>query len=223
MNGKVRERCMGIVAKIEAKPLYRIFRSKVKFKTANDEDMGVLSLPIIQERLENGEISDLGEFERQMELWFKLKKHNITPLVRLGLNELRRKYDKEIAGLRMYMDRDSWVKICSETVEKFSEVLDSAPEIVKAERKRDRQLNVAEMLFLTHNIGKVCSPVDIFTVCRILENDPLEIDMNRSDVAVDLQKLEKETLWKLFDFLKGKFGEPQGSAGARNDVPLPQI
>ena len=222
MNGKLRECCLEIVGKIEAKPLYRIFRSKVKYKTTKGDDMGVLSLPIIQERLENGEIADLAEFERQMELWFKLKKHNITPLVRLGLNELRRKYDKEIAGLRIYMDRDSWMKICNETVEKFCEVLDGAPEIVKAERKRDRPLSAAEMLFLTHNIGKVCSPVDIFTVCRILESDPLGIDMSRSDVAVDLQKLEKDTLWKLFDFLKEKFADVPGS-GQRTDIPLPQF
>lgn len=199
--------CIEIVTTLEERPLYKIFRSKVKFKTSSDQnEMEALSLPIIKTRIENGDIETLDDFEKGMELWFKFKGHNVSQLVHRGLDELRRQYDKQLSRLKSSLSHDSWMELCNSARKKLDTILDQPPPVVIREIRE--KLTPDQLNFLARAIARVSSPLDIYRISQILEKDPFPIEMDRPDVAVDLSKLQRETLKNLFDFLYGKFPEP---------------
>lgn len=196
--------CIEIVTTLEERPLYKIFRSKVKFKTSPDQnEMEALSLPIIKARIENGDIETLEDFQKGMELWFKFKGHNVSQLVHRGLNELRRQYDKQLSRLKSSLSRDSWMELCNSAKTKLDTLLDQPPPVVVMETREE--LTPDQLNFLARAVARVSSPLDVYKISKILENDPFPIDMDRPDVAVDVSKLQRETLKNLFDFLHGKF------------------
>ena len=196
--------CIEIVTTLEERPLYKIFRSKVKFKTSPEQnEMEALSLPIIKSRIENGDIETLEDFEKVMELWFKFKGHNVSQLVHRGLGELRRQYDKQLSRLKSSLSRDSWMELCNSAKTKLDTLLDQPPPIILMETREE--LTPDQLNFLARAVARVSSPLDVYNISKILENDPFPIDMNRPDVAVDLSKLQRATLKSLFDFLRGKF------------------
>jgi hypothetical protein len=207
------ELCLSIVDGLESKPIAAVFKRTVTSRSTGSSSPQTLSLQIIRDLVAQGELDDLAKFTDAMERWFSLNTARKNSIKLTAITELRRIYEKRIAFLRSSADNATWVEHCARVRGKIDGLLRSAPTPAQFPwmRVETRVAGPAEWNFVISAVRRVVAPVDLFHVTSILANDPIGPDLGKQDLQIDLKALHTNTLFALFDWLRGRFpDEPYG-------------
>jgi hypothetical protein len=205
--------CLSILDLLESKPIAAIFRRSVTSRVPGSSSAQTLSLRIIRDLVAHGELDDLSKFTDTMERWFSLNTVRKNSIKLTAITELRRTYEKRIAFLRSSADKAAWVDHCARARGKIDDLLREAPTAAQFPwmRVETRVAGPAEWSFIVSAARRVAAPVDLFYVTSILSNDPIGPDLRKQDLRIDLKGLHTNTLFALFDWLRGRFpDEPYG-------------
>jgi hypothetical protein len=209
---KQNELCLSIVDLLESKPISAVFRRSVTSRVAGSSSQ-TLSLQIIRNLVARGELDDLAKFTDVMERWFSLNTVRKNSIKLTAILELRRIYEKRITFLRSSTDNVTWVEHCGRVRGKIDDLLRNAPTAAQFPwmRLESRVAGPAEWSFIVSAARRIVSAVDLFHVTSILANDPIGPDLRKQDLRIDLKGLHTNTVFTLFDWLRGRFpDEPYG-------------